>query len=248
MKRSFFITLALYIGLFALVMQLHVPSFKAPQRAINISNISIKKKVCRCKKCSCKKIPLPPKEAKKKVVPKKVEKKPPKRVLPKKVKKIKKYKKKIIKKHYKPKKKTLKPKKVAPIKKAPPIAPIQKALPKSSPASPPSPLQTKEKKVAQKSYAQIYKENYFDRIRSAIQKYRRYPRIARRTKKEGVVRIAFRLSTSGKIEELRIVQSSGFKVLDRSAIKTIQKASKEFPKPKKVVKIVVPIEYKLRYN
>ncbi|MRI59055.1 MAG: hypothetical protein C6H99_06080 [Epsilonproteobacteria bacterium] len=96
------------------------------------------------------------------------------------------------------------------------------------------------------SYQQRYTDRFLGRIREAILRHLRYPRIARKTKKEGVVHVGFTLLPSRKLSDLRIVQSSGHKILDRAALKCVKRASKEFPAPKEPVKLRIPIEFRLR--
>jgi protein TonB len=49
-----------------------------------------------------------------------------------------------------------------------------------------------------------------------------YPRVARRRGYEGKVILEVLVNEEGRVEDLRIFQSSGYKVLDRSAMKSVQ--------------------------
>ncbi|WP_236583205.1 energy transducer TonB [Nitratiruptor sp. YY08-13] len=161
---------------------------------------------------------------------------------------------KITKKHSKPKQKPL-PKKVV-VKKIPKksvkmiekkvvnTTSVQKTLPQNRKKS--STQKPHSQPSGKPSYAQQFTTRFASKIRLAIQKHKYYPRVARRTKKEGVVRVCFELTPQKEIENIAILQSSGHKILDKAAIKTIKKARRDFPMPKQRVKIVVPIEYKLR--
>jgi periplasmic protein TonB len=50
-----------------------------------------------------------------------------------------------------------------------------------------------------------------------------YPRIAQRRGYEGTVLLEVLVTSAGKVEDLRIAESSGYPVLDRSAIKSVKK-------------------------
>ena len=115
--------------------------------------------------------------------------------------------------------------------------------PSADSLSKPAPVSVQKKTY---SYQQRYLHNYADRIREAIVRHRYYPRIARRGRKEGVVEVSFELMPGGKLQNLKLVRSSGHKILDRAALETIRRASREFPKPKERVSIRIPIEYRLR--
>lgn len=87
--------------------------------------------------------------------------------------------------------------------------------------------------------------HFFSQIHSLISSHNPYPRIARRQRLEGEVIVEFILETTGKISEVKIIQSNAKEILQRSAIKALHKASEHFPHPNKRVKIRVPILYKL---
>ncbi len=93
------------------------------------------------------------------------------------------------------------------------------------------------------------KTNYLffaKKIKEAIQKNLYYPKIAKRLKKEGIVKIEFEVLATGVVKNLKVVRSSGSKLLDNAATKTILKAQKLFPKPSKKIKLTVPLQYLLK--
>ena len=49
-----------------------------------------------------------------------------------------------------------------------------------------------------------------------------YPKLARQKKMEGIVKIAIHFNQSGHVEKFELTQSSGFDILDQSAIKSIK--------------------------
>jgi len=82
-------------------------------------------------------------------------------------------------------------------------------------------------------------------ISNLVRKHLEYPLLARRMGWEGKVIISFILTEEGKIEEVKIESSSGYKVLDESAVKALFASSKYFPHPPVKVKIKLPINYRL---
>jgi protein TonB len=84
-------------------------------------------------------------------------------------------------------------------------------------------------------------------IRAAIDKEAKkdYPSKAKKLRMEGIAKVKIRIDQDGRITLLEITESSGFSMLDQSAIKSIQKASKNFPKPSKVLLFILPISYEL---
>ena len=72
-----------------------------------------------------------------------------------------------------------------------------------------------------------------------------YPNLARRMGWHGKVLTSFIIHVDGTVSDVRIVSSSGFKVLDQNAILTIQGVA-PFPKPPITAKIIIPITYRLR--
>jgi protein TonB len=83
------------------------------------------------------------------------------------------------------------------------------------------------------------------KIRDAIARNQRYPASAIKMNYEGICTIIFRLHPSGKVDSIKIVESSGFTSIDKSAIQAVEDAALEMPKPLNSVSITIPIEYKL---
>ncbi len=254
MKRSFFITLGLYLLLAGAIWKLYEPLTLSKKKSIQIANLRIlkpKQCACGCERMQKPKSP-PKKEPKRKVEPKQKIKSRPK-IKPKTKPKTK-SKRKIRAKKHKPKRvlknkiakhPTPKPKKVVqtPTSKPLPLTPQKtKVSHPIYPASSPSSISSKPKR----SYQHLYIQRFLARIEAAIRRHTHYPRIARRTHQEGVVELCFTLQPSKEVTHLHIVRSSGHKILDRAAKKTILQAAKEFPPPKKAVDLQVPIEYRLR--
>jgi protein TonB len=81
-------------------------------------------------------------------------------------------------------------------------------------------------------------------ISQAIQRQLAYPAVARRLGWQGRVMVSFVVCLDGRIVDLQIVESSGYKVLDNSAITTIEQAA-PFPLPPVRARLVVPVVYRL---
>ncbi len=66
---------------------------------------------------------------------------------------------------------------------------------------------------------------YQDSIKQKIQMEKQYPRWALRLGHEGSTRITFSVLSSGQIEGLRLIASSGFDELDKEALNAVRRAS-----------------------
>lgn len=138
-----------------------------------------------------------------------------------------------------------KPKPIEPISPTPP--PAAKPAPKKKVVKPASAktvivaepavitapaVQGSTANTAQKAQADAARQGvedaYKNAVRVAILKHRKYPRQARRKRREGTVRIAFQLSRDGAISNLRVVQSSGIEQLDKAALNAVRKVQR-FP-------------------
>jgi TonB family protein len=79
-------------------------------------------------------------------------------------------------------------------------------------------------------------------IRSSIEKAKTYPLIARKRGIEGTVLVSFRINGKGLPQDVKIVNSSGYQILDEEVPKMLRKAS---PFPELNGEIVIPITFKL---
>jgi len=61
-------------------------------------------------------------------------------------------------------------------------------------------------------------------IRQHLESFKYYPASARRRGIEGEVDVAFKLAMSGHADEVSIIHGSGYAVLDRAALDTVQRA------------------------
>jgi len=81
-------------------------------------------------------------------------------------------------------------------------------------------------------------------IRDAIQHAIAYPATARRMGWEGKVVVAFMVLSDGSVRDVRVVQGSGYAVLDRGAVEAVRNAS-PFPRPPAEAEIITPVLYRL---
>ena len=88
-------------------------------------------------------------------------------------------------------------------------------------------------------------EEESEEIKRIIETYLTYPPIARRMGWEGTVVLRFILSKDGSVKEKEITKSSGYEILDKSALKALELASGRLPKPDRDLVVVIPIVYRL---
>jgi len=91
---------------------------------------------------------------------------------------------------------------------------------------------------------------YINRIRLMLEKEKHYPFLARKNHWEGTVYIKFTISRDGSLRKIKIIQSSGFEVLDldREAEATIRRVSfPAFPEGLQLtqLQLEVPIVFRL---
>jgi len=89
-----------------------------------------------------------------------------------------------------------------------------------------------------------YLEENFSYIKDIIQRNITYPRKARRKGWVGAVTVSFIILESGRVENIKILKSSGHELLDGNVMETI-KAIGSFPKPPVKAELHIPIIYRL---
>jgi protein TonB len=90
----------------------------------------------------------------------------------------------------------------------------------------------------------IYLKEHFGYIRNTIMKNLSYPHMARKMEWEGKVTVSFVVCENGYVENLKVLETSGFGLLDKNAVETIKKVS-PFPKPPVRAELIMPIVYRL---
>lgn len=92
--------------------------------------------------------------------------------------------------------------------------------------------------------SQRYLAAQFHYIRDKIFSRLHYPAIARQMGWVGRVKLCFTILESGDIDGLKIVESSGHKLLDQQALKAVEKAA-PFPPPPCAAEITLPVTFNL---
>lgn len=90
-----------------------------------------------------------------------------------------------------------------------------------------------------------YLRENFAYIRAMILKHITYPPVARKNGWQGKVLVLFIIMEDGYVRGLKIVESSGYGVLDGNVMETIRDVQ-PFPKPPVRAEIVIPINYVLK--
>lgn len=95
----------------------------------------------------------------------------------------------------------------------------------------------------EKTQQKYFKEN-FAYIRDLITTRLVYPPTARRMNWSGKVVVTFIVAEDGAVHSIRIVETSGHTILDKSAMETVRSVA-PFPKPPVRAEITVPVYFKL---
>ncbi|MDD2851813.1 MAG: energy transducer TonB [Desulfuromonadaceae bacterium] len=90
-----------------------------------------------------------------------------------------------------------------------------------------------------------YLKEHFNYIRERIMKRLDYPPVARRMEWTGRVVLAFVVNRDGGVHSVHVKESSGYAVLDNSAMDTVKRVA-PFPKPPVVAEIVMPVHFRLQ--
>lgn len=85
-------------------------------------------------------------------------------------------------------------------------------------------------------------DGVFELIRNSIEKAKTYPVLARKMGLDGTVYIGFRISPQGEPQDIRIIKSSGVRILDAATMDIVKRAA---PFPRVDASIEVPVVFKL---
>jgi periplasmic protein TonB len=72
---------------------------------------------------------------------------------------------------------------------------------------------------------------YIASVSSAVHRRYRYPRPARRAGLQGEVVLEFRVDSKGRIHDVRVASSSGYRLLDRAAVEAVEQVAAVPPPP-----------------
>jgi len=100
-----------------------------------------------------------------------------------------------------------------------------------------------------KSDSNVVKAEYvsvqYGVIRDMVYKRLSYPSLAQAEEWEGTVKIRFLVKCDGNVDSIRIQRSSGYSMLDNSAVKAVREAA-PFPKAPFRLEIVLPVVFRLQ--
>jgi periplasmic protein TonB len=90
-----------------------------------------------------------------------------------------------------------------------------------------------------------YLREHFEYIRDLILKNLSYPPMAKRLGWSGNVKVSFIIREDGRVEAVKIVETSGYDLLDKNVVETIHEAQ-PFPRPPVRAELVIPVTYTLK--
>ncbi len=89
---------------------------------------------------------------------------------------------------------------------------------------------------------------FYEAVRAAIERAKRYPPSARRAGQEDRVTISFLVLPDGQAEELEVVAPSQYPILNRAAVETVQRVVR-FPSPPasadRTARVIIPLVFAL---
>lgn len=88
------------------------------------------------------------------------------------------------------------------------------------------------------------RDAYIMELYAIIKKHYTYPPLARRRGQEGRVQLRFVIGEAGRAQDIEVVASSGFNLLDRAAVETIRSIPLP-PPPRRGMQIPITIVYRL---
>ncbi|MGB0866049.1 MAG: energy transducer TonB [Granulosicoccaceae bacterium] len=89
---------------------------------------------------------------------------------------------------------------------------------------------------------------YKDTLLQEITKHRKYPRQARRKRSQGVVLVFFVLQRNGDVSELRVLEGSGIKSLDKAALDAVRNVGQFPPFPAGVERAQWEFEFPVHFK
>jgi len=89
-----------------------------------------------------------------------------------------------------------------------------------------------------------YMQDNIALINALIKKNLHYPRLAKKRGLQGRAMVSFTLNLEGEVLDIQALGKLS-SILKKSAVKTVKKASVDFPRPSEVLALRIPIVYKL---
>lgn len=94
------------------------------------------------------------------------------------------------------------------------------------------------------SYEARYMQDNIALINALIKQNLNYPRLAKKRGLQGKTLVSFTINTQGEVSDIK-ASGEAAAILKKSARKTIEKASADFPHPETTLALQIPIVYKL---
>lgn len=88
---------------------------------------------------------------------------------------------------------------------------------------------------------------YFTSMRKSVELVLDYPQEAIRRRIQGNVSIGFEILQDGTVSKIKILESSGYDVLDNAWIEAIKLASPFSPLPENINRTVLPVSYRVKF-
>jgi periplasmic protein TonB len=92
-------------------------------------------------------------------------------------------------------------------------------------------------------------DDYLDRLRRWLNRYKHYPEAAKKAKQQGHLVVHFTILRDGTVIDPRIEQSSGFPLLDEAALKMLRDASPVPPLPQRYhaaqLGVALPVDFSI---
>jgi len=123
-----------------------------------------------------------------------------------------------------------------------PVAPVAQIAP--APAATGSTVHLDDRASVVETARQRYLKEQFAYIRDAILAKLGYPGVARRMGWTGTVKVSFCVHENGSVTEVKIIDSSGYGLLDNNAVDAIMRTA-PFPCPPVRAEMIMPITYRL---
>ncbi|NQS90431.1 TonB family protein [Patescibacteria group bacterium] len=89
---------------------------------------------------------------------------------------------------------------------------------------------------------------YQDMVKQRIEEVRRYPYLAKRQGIEGIAYLSFSVLSNGLSQDIKIVRSSGFPILDKEALATIKRVNPFPPIPEEINMTSVQMEVSIVFT
>ena len=85
-------------------------------------------------------------------------------------------------------------------------------------------------------------DNYMETIRLRIERFKKYPHLARTKHMEGIATLRFTITKAGILKESKLVKTTRFRILDRAALEAVRDAAPFPPLPESISESELTLE------